>query len=93
MFIRLWQERQRRRKREAAMLAWARQEILAAAPFGYGHFQGEDGYRIWDERLDPGFVAFASTAEGAEVWIIEQFLQEADSRKPESKNSTETLPE
>ncbi len=59
------------------MLAWARREILAAAPFGYGHFQGEDGYRIWDERLDPGFVGFSPTAEGAEDWIIETFLAEA----------------
>lgn len=77
MFQRLWWERQRRRKREAALLAWARREILARAPYGYGHFQGEDGYRIWDTRLDPGFVGFSPTTEGAEDWIIEQFLAEA----------------
>jgi hypothetical protein len=83
MLQRLWRERQRRRKRAAAMLAWARREILAAAPYAYayayayGHFQGGDGYRIWDERLDPGFVDFSPTAEGAENWIVEQFLAEA----------------
>ena len=79
MLQRLWRERQRRCKRAAAMLAWARREILAAAPYAYayGHFQGGDGYRIWDERLDPGFVDFSPTAEGAENWIVEQFLAEA----------------
>jgi len=46
MLQRLWRKRQRRRKRETAMLAWAQREILAAAPYGYGHFQGEDGYHI-----------------------------------------------
>lgn len=73
------------------MLAWARREILAAAPYGYGHFQGEDGYRIWDERLDPGFVGFSPTAEGAEEWIIEQFLREEEDSGPADKNPTGTL--
>lgn len=81
---RLWQQWQRRRKREAAMLAWARREIMARAPYGYGHFQGEDGYRIWDTRLDSGFVGFSPTTELAENWIIEQFLAENDQAGPET---------
>lgn len=74
------------------MLDWARQEILVAAPYGYGHFQGEDGYHIWDERLAPGFVSFSPTAEVAEEWTIEQFIQEKGISEPEPRNSAETLP-
>ena len=50
------------------------EDVLAEAPYAYGHFQGEDGYRIWDERVEKGFVAFVSTTLEAELWIVEKYL-------------------
>ena len=54
------------------------EEVLSAAPCKYGHFQGEDGYRIWDERLENGFVHFASTPLDAHLWIVEAYLSEQE---------------
>jgi len=54
------------------------EDVLAATPYAYGHFQGEDGYRIWDKRVDKNeFVAFASSTLDAELWIVEKYLSES----------------
>ena len=49
--------------KEAQKLLGARalDQILADSPYEFGHFQGEDGYRIFDERSDEAFVGFAAT--------------------------------
>ena len=50
--------------------------LLANAPYGYDHFQGEDGYRIWDSRQPNTFVAHAATPFEAELWIVRQVVAE-----------------
>jgi len=52
-------------------------DVLATAPYAYGHFQGDDGYRIWDKRTENNeFVAFASSVLDAELWIVKKYLSE-----------------
>lgn len=54
------------------------EDVLAEAPYAYGHFQGDDGYRIWDKRTkDNDFVAFVGSALDAELWIVEKYLFES----------------
>ena len=69
-----------RKKRELEqLLALAGQsldEILAAAPYKYGHFQGEDGFRVWDERLENEFLHFFYTPLDAQLWIVKTYLSE-----------------
>ena len=53
------------------------EDILAVTPYAYGHFQGEDGNRIWDKRAEKNkFVAFANSTLDAELWIVEKYLSE-----------------
>ena len=68
----------RKQKKKLAKLLNGRklEDVLAEAPYGYGYFQGEEGYRIWDERVENGFVAFAVTTLNAEIWIVEKYLSE-----------------
>ena len=44
--------------------------VIKASPFSYAHWQGEDGYRIIDERKDPPYIGFAGTVEQAESQIL-----------------------
>ncbi|MCA9997304.1 MAG: hypothetical protein KDE56_16210 [Anaerolineales bacterium] len=50
--------------------------LLAHAPYRYDHFQGEDGYRIWDSRQPNTFVGHAATPFEAELWIVRQLVAE-----------------
>lgn len=52
-------------------------EVLYEAPYKFGHFQGEDGYRIWDNRRPGKFLHTAQTPLDAEIWIIKKFDQDA----------------
>lgn len=53
------------------------EDVLAAAPYAYGHFQGDDGYRIWDKRSEKNeFAAFASSTLDAELWIVGKYVSE-----------------
>lgn len=71
-----------RKKRELeqllALTGQSLEEILATAPYKYGHFQGEDGFRLWDERLENGFVHFFDTSLDAQLWIVKTYLSERD---------------
>jgi len=74
-----WLKRQNERKLRALLGDQALDAVLRAAPYGYGHFQGEDGYRIWDRRIENGFIGFASSPLEAELWIVERYRAETDS--------------
>ena len=53
------------------------EDVLAEAPYDYGHFQGDEGYRIWDKRGEKNeFAAFANSTLDAELWIVEKYLSE-----------------
>ncbi len=47
-------------------------DVLAQSPYDFGHFQGEDGYRIYDTRIKDGFIGFASTRLDAHIFILEK---------------------
>lgn len=67
-----------------------RQALLRHAPYDYAHWQGEDGYRIWDRRTK-AFVGSAGTPQEAESWIIKRWLKErAEARHPAIVALTET---
>ena len=54
------------------------EDVLAAAPYAYGHFQGDDEYRIWDRRGEKNeFAAFVSSTLDAELWIVEKYVSES----------------
>lgn len=64
--------------------------LIEASPFGYGHWQGEDGYRIWDERQEPPFIGFGATGEACEKQILalifeEEQLGKDNGRFPENR--------
>lgn len=52
-----------------------KQALLCHAPYDYVHWQGEDGYRIWDRRTRE-VVGFAGTSQDAKAWIIDRWLKE-----------------
>lgn len=53
-------------------------QVLAESPYEFAHFQGEDGYRIYDKRIDNGFVDFAPTTLDAQLWIVGNSEQDSD---------------
>ena len=72
-------KRYRRQRRLQQLLAGRPKEaVLQEAPYAFGWFQGEDGYRIWDKRETTSFVHFAGSTEDAELWIIERYLSETN---------------
>ncbi|WP_420642235.1 hypothetical protein [Candidatus Leptofilum sp.] len=73
-----WQMRQRQQRVAALLDGREITAVLQTAPYSYGHFQGENGYRIWDERIENGFVGFAATPQEAELWIVEHYLSESN---------------
>ena len=78
--------RRRRRRRLAAALrarGLTLEALLEGAPYEYVHVQGEDGFRIYDTRTD-AVVAFASTRQGAELWIAERVLEDLAASRPQS---------
>ena len=52
--------------------------LIEASPFSYANWQGEDGYRIIDERKDPPFIGFAGTPEQAENQILLLIFAESE---------------
>ena len=50
-------------------------EVLKSAPYSYNHWQGENGFRIYDDR-DDRYLHFAFSSEEAELWILERYLCE-----------------
>ncbi|NOX61146.1 MAG: hypothetical protein GXP42_04260 [Chloroflexi bacterium] len=66
--------KERRLARALAALSMSLEEALAEAPYDYDHWQGEDGYRIFDVRVQEGYVGFASSPSDAELWIVERYL-------------------
>jgi len=65
--------RKRRMRKILAELDMSVQEILEKSPYAYGHWQGEDGYRIYDVRFNDKYLYFAYSEFSAEYWIIEQY--------------------
>lgn len=61
-------------------------QILSEAPYEFGHFQGEDGYRIWDKRMKNKFLHFAPTELDAHLWIVETYLSTQDTTNTPSNN-------
>ena len=51
------------------------EEVLEKSPYEYGHFQGEDGYRIWLKDTLDGFVGFGMSERAVHMWIVEQYLK------------------
>ena len=52
------------------------QTLIADSPFNFGHWQGENGYRIWDERQEPPAFIFETTPEACERYILERIMAE-----------------
>jgi hypothetical protein len=69
--------RKKQQKLSALLDGQALEDVLLAAPYGYGHFQGENGYRVWDKRIENGFIGFARSRLDAELLIVERYLSEA----------------
>jgi hypothetical protein len=67
-------KKERRLGRALAILSMSLEEVLAEAPYQYGHWQGEDGYRIFDTRVKDGYIDFVSSESDAELWIVERYL-------------------
>lgn len=72
--------RQRQMEREMAHLLSGRSlpTLLANAPYRYDHFQGEDGYRIYDSHQT--YLGHAATAFEAELWIVRRVVAEEQGR-------------
>ena len=51
---------------------------LAASLRELAHFQGEDGYRIFEKGPPAAFRESAPTALDAHVWIIERTLRDRE---------------
>ena len=69
-----WRLRQKEKKLKRLLAGRPLEEVLAEAPYEYAHFQGEDGYRLYDMREDDGFKGFVYTPLDAHVWILERYL-------------------
>jgi hypothetical protein len=77
-FLRKKRRARRKQQKLSALLdGQAVEDVLLAAPYGYGHFQGEDGYRVWDKRMENGFIGFVRSRLDAELLIVERYLSEA----------------
>ena len=76
-------ERRRRRKELNRMLdGRSSEEALEASDYGFAHFQGEDGYRIFEKGTEYECVGFANTAQDAHLWIVERSRREAGRTLP-----------
>lgn len=76
-----WLRRKLSKRRFAKILAdldMSIEEVLEKSPYGYSHWQGEDGYRIFDTRFKEKYVGFSYTSFNAELWILERYLLEKD---------------
>ena len=72
----LKQQRDRRKKlKELKALLNGRslRDTLYAAPYKYAYFQGDDGFRIWDNRRPGHFLYTADTPLDAEIWIVKKY--------------------
>ena len=73
-------KKRRRLARALAKLSMSLEEVLAEAPYQYGHWQGEDGYRIFDTRVKDRYIGFVSSESDAELWIVERYLADKTER-------------
>lgn len=71
---RKWKVRQKEVKLSEMLAGQSLEDVLAEAPYGYAHFQGEDGYRIYDWRNRDSPVGFAASTLDAHLWIVEHYL-------------------
>jgi len=60
-----------------------RQAVLDEAPYDFGHWQGENGYRVYTKHDDPDqtggeFVKMVSSPRDAEDWILQRHLSPED---------------
>ena len=63
----------RKRKKLAKLLGTrSLDQVLDDSPYDFAHFQGENEYRIYDKRLQDGFIGFAATPLDAQLWIVEK---------------------
>lgn len=69
----------RRRSQELNRMLDGRslEEALEASNYDFAHFQGEDGYRIFEKAREREYVEFANTALDAHLWIAERSRREA----------------
>ncbi len=81
-----WTVARKARQLERLLDGQSLEEVLSAAPYKYGHFQGEDGFRIWDERVEEGVVHFAYTPLDAQLWIVKTYLSERNEREDRMGN-------
>ena len=65
-----------RRRIRRLLCGRSNEEMLKIAPYRYGWFQGDNGYRIMDDRKEPPFVHIVHSIEEAEIWILERYLCE-----------------
>ncbi len=52
-------------------------DVLAASPYGYGWWQGDNDYRVYDKRVENGFIDIVRTSLDAEFWIVNKYLSES----------------
>ena len=75
--------RRRRRRRIVRLLAGRRlADVLAASPYDFDHWQGEDGYRIFERGSDGRPVTWAMTEDSAVLWILEHTDPDAGRELP-----------
>jgi hypothetical protein len=74
---RKWGLRQKERKQERLLGGRNLEDVLAEAPYKFAHFQGEDGYRLYDTRQKEDFLGFVYTSLDAHLWIVERYLDES----------------
>lgn len=79
----------RKKQQKLSMLLDERalKDVLAAAPYAYGHWQGENGFRIWDKRIKDGSIHFTQSQLDAELWIVEKYLSKSAVPEPSQLTS------
>jgi len=75
---RRWKLRQKEKKLARLLSGQSLDDILAESPYQYAHFQGEDGYRLFDVRNENEFIDFATNLLDAHLWVVERYLAEKD---------------
>ena len=71
---RKWRLRQKEKKLEKLLAGRSLDAVLAEAYYEFAHFQGEDGYRLYDKREKEGFLGFVYTPLDAHLWIVERHM-------------------
>ena len=78
-----WDDFTYRQRMQKLLGGMTLEEVLKKSPYGYGHFQGDNGYRIWRRDMLEGFVQLDVSDKFAKMWIVEQYFQsDRDNKKP-----------